>query len=115
MRRLVTGLIRRVKRDPGYTLDHRLGTADLLTEVMLGKYSLIEATGVLWNMGVGLYVGNDSSVGDYSYLGCDGGIRIGANVLMGQRVSLHSQNHVFDDITQPIKSQGVTSKGIVVE
>lgn len=40
---------------------------------------------------------------------------IGDNVLMGQRVSLHSQNHNFDDVDASIKAQGVSSKGIVIE
>jgi acetyltransferase-like isoleucine patch superfamily enzyme len=83
--------------------------------VTVGKYAIIECTGVLWHLGVGLRVGDDSSIGDYAFLGCGGGITIGDNVLMGQRVSFHSQNHNFDDVGTSIKAQGVNSKGIVVE
>lgn len=83
--------------------------------VTVGKYAIVECTGVLWHLGVGLRVGDDSSIGDYAFLGCGGGITIGDHVLMGQRVSFHSQNHNFDDLGSTIKSQGVRSEGIVVE
>lgn len=82
--------------------------------VTVGKYSLIECTSVLWNLGEGLRVGDGSSIGDYSFIGCAAGVTIGANVLMGQRVSFHSQNHNFDDVTRPIREQGVTSSPIVI-
>jgi acetyltransferase-like isoleucine patch superfamily enzyme len=82
--------------------------------VTIGKYSLIECTSVLWHLGDGLEVGDGSSVGDYSFIGCAGGVTIGSNVLMGQRVSFHSQNHNFKDVTRPIREQGVTNAQIVV-
>jgi acetyltransferase-like isoleucine patch superfamily enzyme len=82
--------------------------------VTVGKYSLIECTSVLWHLGEGLIVGDDSSIGDYSFIGCAAGVTIGSNVLMGQRVSFHSQNHRFADITQPIRAQGVTNSPIVI-
>lgn len=82
--------------------------------VTIGKYSLIECTSVLWNIGEGVEIGDGSSVGDYSFVGCAAGVTIGNNVLMGQRVSFHSQNHRFDDLTRPIRSQGVTGGRIVI-
>ncbi|HUB75076.1 MAG TPA: DapH/DapD/GlmU-related protein [Solirubrobacteraceae bacterium] len=82
--------------------------------VTIGKYSLIECTSVLWHLGEGLAIGDGSSIGDYSFIGCAGGVVIGSNVLMGQRVSFHSQNHNFEDITRPIREQGVTDSQIVV-
>lgn len=82
--------------------------------VTIGKYSLIECTSVLWHLGEGLEVGDNSSIGDYSFIGCAAGVTIGSNVLMGQRVSFHSQNHRFSDVTRPIRDQGVTNSPIVV-
>jgi acetyltransferase-like isoleucine patch superfamily enzyme len=82
--------------------------------VTIGKYSIIECTGVLWRLGVGLTIGDGSSVGDYSFIGCVGGVTIGKNVLMGQYVSFHSQNHRFNDPDLLIREQGVTEKGIYV-
>jgi acetyltransferase-like isoleucine patch superfamily enzyme len=82
--------------------------------VTIGKFAVIESTSVLWHLGAGCEIGDESSVGDYSFLGCAGGIRIGRQVLMGQRVSMHSENHRFDDPNRPIRDQGVTNSGIDV-
>jgi acetyltransferase-like isoleucine patch superfamily enzyme len=90
------------------------GGITLGRRVTVGKYALVECTGVLWKLGEGLNVGDDSSIGDFAFLGCGGGITIGRNVLMGQRVSFHSQNHAFDDLGSAIRSQGVTQEGITI-
>lgn len=82
--------------------------------VTVGKFAILEATGVLWNKGVGLSIGDDSSVGDYSFIGASGGVTIGRHVMMGQRVSFHSQNHVIEDTELPMQKQGVRSRGITV-
>jgi acetyltransferase-like isoleucine patch superfamily enzyme len=82
--------------------------------VTVGKYALIECTSVLWQLGEGLKIGDGSSVGDYSFIGCAAGVTIGSNVLMGQRVSFHSQNHRFEDVAKPIREQGVTNNPITI-
>jgi len=83
--------------------------------VSIGPYSIIEATGVISNIGVGCTIGDNSGMGAYSFIGAAGGVWIGENVIMGQRMSFHSENHVFDDINVPIRLQGVTRQGIIVE
>ncbi len=79
------------------------------------KMALIRVTGVLSNLGEGLTIGSYCSVGAFSYLGAAGGISIGNNVLVGQRVSLHAENHIFDDAERPIREQGVSRRGIRIE
>ncbi|HEX4130491.1 MAG TPA: DapH/DapD/GlmU-related protein [Pirellulales bacterium] len=83
--------------------------------VSIGPYTIIEATGVITNLGRGCWIGRKSGIGAFSFIGAAGGVRIGENVIMGQRVSFHSENHVFDRTDVPICSQGVTRQGIVVE
>lgn len=83
--------------------------------VSIAKFTIIEATGVISNLGEGLEIGDNSNLGDYSFVGAAGGVRIGQNVLIGQRVSFHSEDHVFDRAEIPIKAQGVRRRGIVVE
>jgi acetyltransferase-like isoleucine patch superfamily enzyme len=80
----------------------------------IGPMTIIQATGVITRLGVGLSVGSNSGVGAFSFIGCGGGVTIGSNVIMGQYVSFHSENHVFDDIEQPIRTQGVTREGISI-
>ncbi|MCO6450189.1 MAG: acyltransferase [Caldilineales bacterium] len=82
--------------------------------VSVGRFTVIECTGILTNLGKGLSIGDNSNLGDYNYVGAAGGVRIGENVLIGQGVRFHSENHVTERINAPIKSQGVTNSGIVV-
>ncbi|WP_129727580.1 acyltransferase [Ectobacillus funiculus] len=81
----------------------------------IGKYSIIRCTGSLKNLGKGIRIGDNFGCGDWCFFGCSGGIEIGNNVIMGQNIRFHAQNHNFDRIDIPIKNQGTTSKGIVVE
>jgi acetyltransferase-like isoleucine patch superfamily enzyme len=81
----------------------------------VGSYTIIEATGVITNLGRGCRIGANSGIGAFSFIGAAGGVSIGENVIMGQYVSFHSENHIFDNTDQPIRMQGVTRQGIVVE
>lgn len=67
------------------------------------------------DLGVGLTMGNHSSIGPYGYVGCSGKVTIGNNVMFGPKCSLFAENHVFSDTESTIKSQGVSQKGITVE
>lgn len=65
--------------------------------------------------GMGLTIGEHSSIGPYGYVGCSGKITIGKNVMLGPKCSLFAENHVFSDIERSIKSQGVKQNGITIE
>lgn len=65
--------------------------------------------------GIGLTMGEHSSIGPYGYVGCSGKITIGKNVMFGPKCSLFAENHVFSDTESSIKSQGVQQKGITIE
>ncbi len=65
--------------------------------------------------GIGLTIGEHSSIGPYGYVGCSGRITIGKNVMFGPKCSLFAENHVFSDTEKDIKSQGVSQKGITIE
>lgn len=67
------------------------------------------------DLGIGLTIGDNSSIGPYSYIGCSGKISIGKNVMFGPKCSLFAENHIFCDTENSIKSQGVKQKGIIVE
>ncbi len=67
------------------------------------------------DLGKGLVMGNNSSIGPYGYVGCSGKIIIGNNVMFGPKCSLFAENHIFSDVKTSIKSQGVKQKGIVIE
>ena len=67
------------------------------------------------DLGVGLVMGDNSSIGPHGYVGCSGKIVIGSNVMFGPKCSLFAENHVFSDTEATIKSQGVKQKGITIE
>ncbi|PNQ74772.1 transferase [Hanstruepera neustonica] len=80
----------------------------------LGKYAVIECTGVLRNVGSSLKIGNNVGINHYCFIGVRGDIEIGDNVIFGPRVNIFSENHNFEDIDVPIKNQGVTKGKTIV-
>jgi acetyltransferase-like isoleucine patch superfamily enzyme len=67
------------------------------------------------NLGWGLKMGNSSSIGAYSYIGCSGKIEIGNNVMMGPCVNIIAENHNYEDVEIPMNAQGVNNIGIKIE
>lgn len=82
--------------------------------VSVGRGTSIECTGSLKSLGKGFIVGNNVGLGDKCHYGCAGGIEIGDNSIVGIYVTMHAENHVFSDITIPIRLQGVSHKGIKI-
>lgn len=80
--------------------------------VSMGKYVRIECTGDLQDIGKGMRVGNNVGLGADNFFGCAGGIRIGDDTILGNYVSFHAENHVFNDTDIPIRLQGTTREGI---
>jgi acetyltransferase-like isoleucine patch superfamily enzyme len=82
--------------------------------VSVQKRVIIECSGSLQHLGKGLVLGDNVGIGSNSFLGCAGGIEIGADTIIGNYVSMHSENHNFSDNELPIRLQGVTHKGIKI-
>ena len=80
----------------------------------LGEYCEISCTSHLSRIGQGISIGQGTGVGAYGFFGASGGITIGENVIMGQYVTFHAQEHNFEERGHLIKDQGVTEKGITV-
>ncbi len=84
------------------------------SNVNIGKYCSIEATGSLTNIGKGLVIGDGVGLNSNCFLGCAGGIEIGKDTIIGELVTMHSENHNFSDINVVIKKQGINRKGIKI-
>ena len=82
--------------------------------VKIGNYSQIIGTGSIKNIGKGLRIGKNSSFSEFCLFGAAGGITIGNDVIAGQNVRFHSENHNYDDADKLIREQGVNRKGISV-
>lgn len=84
--------------------------------VTVGAYALIRPSNYYGGpVGEGLIVGSNSNIGAYSYVGCSGFIEIGSGVMMGPRVGLFAENHIFDRTDIPMRLQGVDRKFIRIE
>lgn len=88
---------------------------ELGDNVAIGAYSIVRSTGVLTKLGVGVRMGRNSSIDAYSFIGAAGGVSIGENVIMGQHISFHAEEHNYSRVDCPIREQGTRRKGIVVE
>lgn len=79
---------------------------------VLGRNCVIECTGSLESIGKGVKIGNFSTFGGDCFFGAAGGIEIGDDVVAGQLVRFHAENHNYKDLTKKIREQGVTHEGI---
>jgi acetyltransferase-like isoleucine patch superfamily enzyme len=85
-------------------------------KVTVGSYAIIRPTNLYGgDPGLGLKVGNNSSIGPYSYIGCSGYIEIGDNVMISPRVSIYSENHNISDPQMNMIDQGVTRSFVRIE
>lgn len=66
-------------------------------------------------LGEGLTVGAGTAIGAYCWIGASGHVSIGCDVLLGPRVVIVPENHVFADSSRPIKEQGVERSDVVIE
>lgn len=82
--------------------------------VKLGEYSKIIGSGSINIIGKGLVIGNNSFFSEYSFFGAAGGISIGNDVIAGQCVRFHAENHNYDNLDKLIREQGVNHRGITV-
>ena len=84
--------------------------------VTIGRGAQIRPSGYYGRaLGVGLVVGDNSSIGPLCYIGAFGGIRIGRDVMMAAQVAIMSDEHNYQDRRASIKSQGVCRKETIIE
>lgn len=85
------------------------GGVNLGSDVSIGRGTLIRPSSYYGGeVGDGLWIGDRSSIGPSGFIGCSGRIVIGSDVMMGPGVRIFAENHLFDDTSQTIKSQGVS-------
>jgi Acetyltransferase (isoleucine patch superfamily) len=82
--------------------------------VSIGKNTTIECTGSMLNIGKGLTVGDNVGLGTNGFWGCAGGVSVGNDCIFGNYVSVHSENHNYEDVNLPIRLQGVSRKGVII-
>lgn len=83
-------------------------------KVVLGRGTRIECSGSLSQVGKGIRIGDRTTFGNDCFFGAAGGITIGEDVIGGQYIRFHSENHNYSELNVPIREQGVTHQGIQV-
>ena len=89
----------------GVTLGNNVG---------IGDFSRIIVSTSLNQVGDYIKIGNNVGIGEFAYLGGAGGLEIGDECIVGQYLSCHPENHIYEDINVSIRHQGVTRKGIKI-
>lgn len=78
----------------------------------IGAYSRVIASSNLKWLGEGIEFADGVTIGEFSRLGGSGGLTVGRNTIMGQYLTVHPENHLYDDPTRPIREQGTVRKAV---
>jgi len=60
-------------------------------------------------------IGRNCFIGEFNVVRGQGGVHVGDGVYTGPMVQIVAVNHVYDDPNRPIREQGITAQGIVIE
>ncbi len=82
--------------------------------VSIGDYCRIIISTSFNNIGESISIGDNVGIGEFSYLGGGGGLKIGSDCIVGQYFSCHPENHNYGAPNILIRNQGVTRQGISI-
>lgn len=93
-----------------------LGTGRITigNHVSIGAFTRVIISTSLNQLGSYIQIGDRVGIGEFSYLGGAGGLSIGDDCIIGQYLSCHPENHIYDDPENLIRLQGVRRQGIVI-
>ena len=83
--------------------------------VSIARDSVLVCTAVVSHKGQGIEIGDGTGINVRAYIGGQGQVTIGKNVIIGPDVKIFSENHNFADLTKPIKDQGVARKPTIIK
>jgi acetyltransferase-like isoleucine patch superfamily enzyme len=82
--------------------------------VSMGEFTSIKCSGTITNLGKGFIAGDNVGLGTNCFFGAAGGIEIGDDTIFGNFVSIHSENHNYNNLKLLIRLQGVNRIGVVI-
>lgn len=82
--------------------------------VSIGKMGILIATAVVSQKGSGITIGNNVGINTLCYIGGQGGVEIGDDVIIGPGVKIFSENHRYSD-DNLIRKQGVIRKKTIIK
>jgi acetyltransferase-like isoleucine patch superfamily enzyme len=79
----------------------------------IGSFSIIEVTKNKLNTKSKISIGENTGFSEFSYINGSGGLEIGDNVISGQYLSIHPENHIINPEIL-YRFSGVTNQGIKI-
>jgi acetyltransferase-like isoleucine patch superfamily enzyme len=83
--------------------------------IIIGDNCMLEDFSVISTSGGDIKIGDNFSIQTSSTIYGGGGLTIGNDVMIASNVVVVPAGHVFGDITIPIRKQGSSMKGVVIE
>lgn len=77
--------------------------------------TIIDCMGVYNNIGEGLIIGNNVGIAQNCFIQVRANVIIGNDVILGPNVSIFSENHLYENTNLPIRKQGVSRIGVIIE
>ena len=82
------------------------------SNVTIKSGTCIECAGVYTDLGESLKIGDRVGISENVFIQVRGPVFIEDDVIIGPGVKIFSENHIFDDPTRPIRTQGTTRVGV---
>lgn len=83
-------------------------------DVSIARFSILMASHVVSHQGKGITIGNGTGINARVFIGGQGGVSIGNNVIIGPDVKIFSENHRYVDLQTPIAKQGVIRSSVII-
>lgn len=80
----------------------------------VGSYSRLMVSSGLGQLGAHIIIGNNVGIGSFSNIGGTGGVMIGDDTIIGPYLSVHTENHNFENNEVVIRLQGVQRQSVVI-
>lgn len=113
---------RQIKLGNNVSIAPRVSISGLSTEgisignsVTIDTGAILRASGVIRNLGVGIIVGDRTSIGAFNLILGQGGVKIGNDCLLGPNVTVLSENHIYVNKYIPIRDQGEKRESTEIE
>lgn len=84
-------------------------------EIVIGDNCYLGMFSIIKCYGGKIKIGSNVSINPFCFINGAGGLTVGDNVRIAAHTSIIASNHKFDLIDVPIRLQGVTAKGVVIE
>ena len=91
-----------------------LGGVKIGHNFTIGRDSIIECSGMISDLGESLIIGDNVGISPRAFIAVRGTVKIGDDTIIGPNVTIIPENHCFSKISEPIRLQGTSRKGITI-